>query len=285
MKKSMNRAFAVVLALVFALSVPFASMAAPAVNVTVLGEPVIWTDAEPFIDENDRTLVPLRAVGEALGLNVDWDEEARTAIFSSETIDEFGDKQLMMLTFPIGSQEAEAYYHTTFSDGSFSSYSEVIPMDTAAVIVNDRTYAPIRYLAEFFGYEARWYEDSRTVAIEEMTFATDYDLIDWDVESVSHEELCFIMLPGTDFDMVREVEVTSVSVNDEPAEFYEMENFETVPEGMKLDDCYGICVKGDYTDPDDLGVVFDIVVRTTDYRTFEYSTLMAGFDFDPELYK
>ena len=37
-------------------------MAVPAfaadISVTVDGTPVAWTDTKPFIDENDRTLVP-----------------------------------------------------------------------------------------------------------------------------------------------------------------------------------------------------------------------------------
>jgi len=32
-----------------------------------------FPDAEPFIDENSRTQVPIRFVGEALGANVSWD--------------------------------------------------------------------------------------------------------------------------------------------------------------------------------------------------------------------
>lgn len=38
-------------------------------------------------------------------------------------------------------------------------------MDTAAVIVEGRTYAPIRYLAEFFGYMVEWDAITRSVII------------------------------------------------------------------------------------------------------------------------
>ena len=38
-------------------------------------------------------------------------------------------------------------------------------MDTAAVIVNSRTYAPIRYLAEFFGYKVDWDGKTKTVLL------------------------------------------------------------------------------------------------------------------------
>ena len=117
----------------------------PEIGVTVGGMPVIWTDALPFIDENSRTMVPLRAVADALGLTVGWDGRAREASFTD------GERTII---FPIGSAGA----HT--GDG------ETIPMDTAAVIVGDRTYAPIRYLAEYFGRTVGWDGASRTVLID-----------------------------------------------------------------------------------------------------------------------
>lgn len=115
------------------------------VTVTVKGEPVRWTDAVPFIDENSRTMVPLRAVADALGLKVDWDGAKREAVFSDET---------KSITFSIGSTVARC------EDGSTKE------MDTAAVIVNDRTYAPVRYLAEYFGYKVDWDGASKTVIIQ-----------------------------------------------------------------------------------------------------------------------
>ena len=118
--------------------------ASSGVGVTVDGKAVQWTDAAPFIDANDRTMVPLRAVSDALGLSVNWDTSTRVASFSD------GGKTLY---FPIGSTTARA------SDG------RTIAMDTAAVLVNDRTYAPVRYLAEFFGRTVEWDGATRTVVI------------------------------------------------------------------------------------------------------------------------
>ena len=115
-----------------------------AVEVMVNGSYVQWTDAWPFIDENSRTLVPLRAVAEAMGLQVGWDDARKEAGF-------FDGYQ--SIYFPIGSR-------TAYSGGGGQ-----IAMDTAAVIVNSRTYAPIRYLAEFFGFKVDWDGETRTVLI------------------------------------------------------------------------------------------------------------------------
>ena len=49
-----------------------------AVEATVNGRAVTWTDTAPFIDANNRTMVSLRAVADAMGLTVDWDAATRT---------------------------------------------------------------------------------------------------------------------------------------------------------------------------------------------------------------
>ena len=115
-----------------------------AIKVKTDGELVWWTDAEPFIDTSSRTMVPLRAVAEALGLTVTWDGQAREAIFADGT---------RTIAFPIGSTEARR------GDGG------TVAMDTAAVIVGGRTYAPIRYLAEYFGYQVGWDGKTKTVLL------------------------------------------------------------------------------------------------------------------------
>ena len=38
------------------------------ISVTVSGRAVTWTDAAPFIDANSRTMVPLRAVADAMAM-------------------------------------------------------------------------------------------------------------------------------------------------------------------------------------------------------------------------
>lgn len=138
-KRVLSLALALLLALMLAVSA-----AAADVSVHVDGKPVQWTDAVPFIDVNSRTMVPLRAVAEALGLNVSWDDPRHEAAFTDGR---------STIVFPIGSREAR------------TDTGRVVLMDTEAVIVNDRTYAPIRYLAEFFGCKVEWDDGSKTVLI------------------------------------------------------------------------------------------------------------------------
>ncbi len=115
------------------------------INVLIKGKPVVWWDAEPVIDENSRTITPIRIIGEALGLTVDWNGTNREASFSD------GGRTIY---FPIDSRAART------SDG------KDVQMDTAAVIRSGgRTFAPVRYLAEYFGYTVDWDGNTRTVSI------------------------------------------------------------------------------------------------------------------------
>jgi hypothetical protein len=85
----------------------------------------------PFIDENNRTQVPFRAALEKYGAEVDWDNESRAAIAV---------KGEMVVKVPIG-------------ENYILKNDEEIPVDTAARIVNGRTFLPIRAVIEAFGSE------------------------------------------------------------------------------------------------------------------------------------
>ena len=104
---------------------------------------MLFTDALPFIDANDRTQIPLRAVCEALGAEVLWDEAGRTVTITKDGIS------------------------ARLSIGSNIIYknNSLISMDTEAMIVSDRTYIPVKYIGEIFGYEVSW--DSTELPVSE----------------------------------------------------------------------------------------------------------------------
>ena len=49
--------------------------------------------------------------------------------------------------------------------GASFKHTGIPAESTAAIIRDDRTYAPIRYLAEYFGYIVGWDAATRTVTI------------------------------------------------------------------------------------------------------------------------
>ena len=101
-------------------------------------------DAVPII-QNDRTLLPLRAVVEGLGGSVAWEDETKTAVFAK------GGKVIFMT---IGSKTA--FVNTT-------EYT----MDTEPVIIDGRTMLPIRFVAENLGFDVAWDENTRTITVSE----------------------------------------------------------------------------------------------------------------------
>ena len=97
----------------------------------------------PFVDDNNRTQVPLRVTMEAMGAKVSWDSGVRTAIVSKGSV---------TVRVPIGAE-------FVWING------EKKTNDTAAVIVNDRTYLPIRIVAEALGADVDWDGEAKTVQI------------------------------------------------------------------------------------------------------------------------
>lgn len=113
-------------------------------NYVVDGQPKV-SDLAPFIQDN-RTFVPVRVVGEALGAEVEWDEATQTVTIAREDL---------TATLTIGSNEI------TLSDGT------VVVSDVAPFIKEGRTVLPFRVIGEIFGadVEAVSAADGRTIAV------------------------------------------------------------------------------------------------------------------------
>ena len=109
------------------------SIGSSVLTVKYNGEAVIFPDAQPFVDENSRTLIPVRFVAETMGAVVSWNQETQTAVIEQNGI---------TVSVPIGSDTI-----TVTENGETTS----VTMDTAAVIREERTYIPIRYVAEALG--------------------------------------------------------------------------------------------------------------------------------------
>lgn len=162
----MKRMFSLLLSLALLLCLVPTAAAAGGVNVTVNGKAVVWTDAQPFVNGDGRTMVPLRAVADAMGLDVNWDSNQRIASFSQSGVAYNGQcPWTNTIRFPIGSKTATGIAAANWVSSEPDIDYTTLKMDTAAVIKNGRTYAPIRYLAEYFGCTVTWNAATRTVAI------------------------------------------------------------------------------------------------------------------------
>lgn len=99
-------------------------------DMVVNNQVVAMEDAAPYV-ANDRTFVPFRALGEALGAEVEWDNDART------------------VTYTLGKTEVVM----TIGETTYTVNGEEKTMDVAPEITNDRTYVPVRFVGEALGFK------------------------------------------------------------------------------------------------------------------------------------
>jgi hypothetical protein len=112
-------------------------------RIVVNGERIFLPDAQPFVDANARTQVPVRFVSEALGAKVDWNSQEQKV-----TVQLKG-KEIALY---IGNKNYEV-------DGISRM------MDTEALLKEGRTFVPIRFVSEALGANVRWDGAIRTVYI------------------------------------------------------------------------------------------------------------------------
>ena len=148
-------------------------------KVSVDGVPVGFTDAKPYVDENGRTMVPLRPVADAMGIDVEWDRRTKTAVFSDTYdpgIEGFGydinGKQVygrivyMSLSFKVDEPKVEMFANVKKDNGEMTMIVDQFQMDTTAVVKDGRTYAPVRYMVQSFGYDVDWDKETKTVTVK-----------------------------------------------------------------------------------------------------------------------
>lgn len=99
-------------------------------------------DQQPII-VNDRTLVPVRAIFEAMGAVVGWEEETGTVA---------SEKDGTVIKISIGAD-------------SMTKNGETVGLDVPAQIVGDRTLVPLRAISEAFGASVSWNGANRSVDI------------------------------------------------------------------------------------------------------------------------
>ena len=146
MKQKHARLIAVLLALCVFLSASAA--AAPAEpEVRVNGSLVTFADVKPYTDLQGRVMVPVRFVAETLGAEVTWNGESRTVRISRDGA---------VMEIPIGSRTVSV---------SWLGRTATLEMDTEAVLKNDRTMIPIRYVAEALGAYVDYSRRYNTVGI------------------------------------------------------------------------------------------------------------------------
>lgn len=112
-----------------------------AVSVYIDGLPVVF-DVSPVI-QNGRTLVPFRALAEALNISVSWD--GSTSTIKAAGVD-------TSISLQIGNPVA-------YRNG------EAVRLDAPPALVGGRTLIPLRFFSEALGCRVDWIESTGTVKI------------------------------------------------------------------------------------------------------------------------
>ena len=110
----------------------------------VIGDRVVAFDTPPYINEDSRSMFPVRVISEAFGAVVDWNGANQTV---TVTVDD------RVVTMNIGSNVM---------------YINGVPttMNTAPEITNNRTFIPIRDIANAIGIQnVSWDDKTNTVII------------------------------------------------------------------------------------------------------------------------
>ncbi len=102
----------------------------------------IQFDVQPALI-NDRTMVPVRAIFEALGATVDWQDDTETVVSSMDG----------------------TTVSLKINDNAIVKNGERIELDVPAQLVGDRTLVPVRAISEAYGCNVDWNDAKNTVVI------------------------------------------------------------------------------------------------------------------------
>ncbi len=124
------------------------------IKVKVDEKNISFPDAKPYINQDNRTMVPVRFVSEALGCDVEWQEHGQLVTITKE------EKRIVL---QIGQNWA------IVNDNDLAMKKE---FDTQSVIKEDRTFVPLRFVSETLGAGVAWdVNNSMTIIKSDGTIA------------------------------------------------------------------------------------------------------------------
>ncbi len=147
----MKKLISIMLVLCMVLSVT--SVFASNTEIIISGKKATIADGMgTIVNKDQRTFVPVRFLLEYLGFNVNWEDETQTVLGRHEN----GESFMMQ----IGNKNL-------FYFDANGNKKNLDPMDTAPFLntKENRTYVPLRFLAEAMGYNVGWDGTTETVTL------------------------------------------------------------------------------------------------------------------------
>ncbi|MBQ7574273.1 MAG: copper amine oxidase N-terminal domain-containing protein [Clostridia bacterium] len=154
----MRKTIALLLTMVL-IAMAFTAYADDKIKVSVNGTEIdfsAYDNVLPYI-ENDRTLVPIRAIAESMDFSVDWEDLSRTVTVKNNNTE---------IVLVIDSDKATVN-------------NETYTLDVPARITNDRTFIPLRFISENMGATVNWNGADRSVTITKDNTLAKIDNTKW----------------------------------------------------------------------------------------------------------
>jgi hypothetical protein len=100
-------------------------------------------DVNPYINSDNKTIVELRSISEALGSNISWNNDTKTIKISKD----------------------DTILELSIDKKDYAINGESMTMDTVPTIISGRTMVPVRFIAEVFEQTIQWDSSSNIVKI------------------------------------------------------------------------------------------------------------------------
>lgn len=125
-----------------------AATAEASVQVNMNGQIVHFPDAQPYLNADQRTMVPVRFIAENLGAEVSWNGEKEIVTILLDTTE---------IVLEIG--------------GSTALVNGVeVAFDTAAILKDRRTFVPLRFVSETLDCKVKWDETNKTAVVQTQAY-------------------------------------------------------------------------------------------------------------------
>ncbi len=142
-KSKMKRTLSILIAVMMVITLTATIAGAQQeISVKLNSEKIVFADVKPQII-NSRTMVPLRAIFEALGASVEWDDATKT----------------------VKSQKGDITIELTIGANELKKNGSPVALDVPGQIVDSRTLVPVRAISEAYECNVQWDDAAKTVLI------------------------------------------------------------------------------------------------------------------------
>lgn len=120
------------------------------IKVTKGGVETVKTiDTAPYITSAGRTLIPLRGLIEEMGAEIEWTDKNQSIAINNNGI-----KLYLQIRNNLVYVDSPAYGHLMYT------------LESEPRIKDSRTFVPLRFISEQFGYNVSWDGETKTITIE-----------------------------------------------------------------------------------------------------------------------